>query len=132
MWNEIATDGLPDSDPSGNVKLYEVYDANAETPAVAFTGRFNDNWMYGMTPTHWKLWAGSEPPAVAPEIWHEVATDGDPQEAPVALYEIFATSEEDPDGSTGLTVNVLGQWNVTEGITVTHWKPLTLSDPPAP
>lgn len=124
-WTEIAVDGEPPSDMSGNVTLYQVYDANADTPTVILTGRFNDEWMYGLTPTHWQLWFGSEDPNTIPEEWHEVATEGDPDEAPVRLYEIF-------DGdSTGLTVRALGAWIVPEGLTVTHWKLPTLEDPPA-
>lgn len=121
-WTEVAVDGLPASDLSGNSTLYEVYDGTT----VALTGRFNDQWMPpDRVVTHWALWFGSDDPIAAPELWHDVSVDGDPDEAPVALYEIYDGS------STGLTARVLRQWILPEGLTVTHWKAPTLSDPPA-
>lgn len=126
-WTEIAIDGLPASDMSGNVTLYEIYDANAETPAVILTGRFNDAWMYGLSATHWKLWEPSADPTVAPELWTDVETSPGPDSPPVVFCEIF-------DGtSTGTTARAYGQWilPVDPPITVTHWKLPTLSDPPA-
>ncbi|MBY0274717.1 hypothetical protein K2Z84_05215 [Candidatus Binatia bacterium] len=125
-WREVAVDGEPDSDMSGNVSLYEIYDANAEAPEVKLMGRFNDAWMYGERATHWKPWVQSDAPSVAPEIWHEVATEGNPEtDAPITLFEIF-------DGdSTGLTAWYLNRWLVPSELTVTHWKLPRLSDAPA-
>lgn len=126
-WTEIAVDGEPPSDLSGNVTLYEISDGNG----VYFTGRSNDAWMTTLSgpivPTHWKLWVGSEPPTVDPDIWNFVDDTGNPpSDVLVGIYEIF-------DGtSTGLTAWVFGQWVLPDPLfVVTHWKPLTLSDLPA-
>lgn len=122
-WTEVAVDGLPASDLSGNSTLYEVYDGTT----VALTGRLNDAWMPpDRIVTHWALWTPTQDyPDVAPEIWHDLSTDGPPNSAPVVLCEFF-------DGeATGLTAYVLGQWILPEGFPITHWKLPTLSDLPA-
>lgn len=124
-WTQIAVDGQPPSDMSGNVTLYQIYDANAESPTVILTGRFNDTWMYGNTPTHWDQWTPSADPVTSPEIWNAVETEGDPPLASgVVLYEIYDGS------STGLTAWHQGRWIIPSHITVTHWKLPTLSSPP--
>lgn len=123
-----CSDAQPDSDMSGNVTLYEVYDGTT----VYLTGRFNDTWMqvlpYG-EPTHWALWNQAVDPTAEPELWHAVATDGDPNPpAMFTLYEIFYDGAEAP----GLTAWFMNHWILpTEiEIVVTHWKLPTLSAAP--
>lgn len=124
-WIEIAVDGEPPSDMSGNVALYQVYDANADTPTVMLTGRFNDTWMYGLTPTHWQDWLPSVDPVTDPGIWTEVLSDGstNPPDLPTPTFcEIY-------DGvSTGTNAWYLGRW--IGPVEVTHWKLPTLDAAP--
>lgn len=125
-WTEIAIDGEPATDMSGSVTLYQVYDENAAAPTVILTGRFNDTWMYGYTPTHWQLWFGSDDPVTDPGIWTEVATEGEPAFTAIpVLYEIYDGS------STGLTARFQEMWIVPADLTVTHWKLPTLDTAPA-
>lgn len=123
-WNVVAIDGEPESDLSGNVTLFEVYDG----AIVRITGRVNDTWMpaFGepIAVTHWKLWEQAPPP---PESdWTLVEEFGALPNAFVALVEVY-------DGeTTNLTAWYGGEngQRIFEIPNMTHWKYPTLSDPP--
>lgn len=123
-WTEIAVDGEPPTDMSGGVTLYEVYDGDT----VHLTGRFDDTWMATkdgiVTPTHWKLWFGTDAPPTGLG-WVPVADFVLPTDARVELIEVY-------DGATtSLTAwsQNAGGW-LYEVPGATDMKYPTLSDPP--